>query len=90
MSPTWELRVAPPARRSLDRLPTKVAGAVIDFVLSSLEENPPRIGRSLRGDLIGLHSARVGAYRVVYEVHETDRIVDVLHIAHRADIYRPR
>jgi mRNA-degrading endonuclease RelE of RelBE toxin-antitoxin system len=32
----------------------------------------------------------VGAYRIVYEIDDTARTIDVLHIAHRADIYRPR
>jgi mRNA-degrading endonuclease RelE of RelBE toxin-antitoxin system len=76
-----ELRVAPSARRALDRPPAKVALAVVEFVLGPLMENPQRVGRPLRGDLVGLYSARVGAYRVVYEIDETNRRVDVLHIA---------
>ena len=47
-------------------------------------------GKSLLGELAGLHSARVGAYRVVYQIDETDRVVRVMYVDHRADIYRPR
>lgn len=90
MSRAWELRVAPPARRALERLPEKAAVAVIDFILGPLVDNPPRVGKPLRGDLAGLHSARVGPYRVVYEIDDAAGTVDVVHIAHRADIYRPR
>jgi len=89
VSDGWEVRVAAPARRALDRLPAKVALAVIEFVLGPLAGNPQRVGKPLRGDLSGLHSARVGAYRVVYQIDGTGRRVDVLHIAHRADVYRP-
>ncbi len=76
------------ARRALDRLPTKTALAVLSFVLGPPVENPHRVGKALRGELAGLHSVRVGSYRVVYEITE-DQVI-VLYIDHRADIYRPR
>jgi mRNA-degrading endonuclease RelE of RelBE toxin-antitoxin system len=74
----------------LDRVPAKVAVAVLDFMLGPLLENPQRVGKALRGDLSGLLCARVGIYRVVYEINEPTRRVNVLYIDHRADIYRPR
>ena len=86
----WDLVVAGPARRAIDRLPEKVAIAVLDYLVGPLLENPQRVGKPLRGDLAGLHSARVGAYRIVYEIDETNRTVRVIYIDHRADIYRPR
>jgi mRNA-degrading endonuclease RelE of RelBE toxin-antitoxin system len=82
--------VAGPARRSIDRIPAKVAVAVLDFIVGPLVENPRRVGRPLHGDLIGLFSARVGSYRVVYEIDEEDRVVKVTYVDHRADVYRPR
>ncbi len=88
--PGWDLIVAGPARRAIDRIPSKVAVAVLDFMVGPLVENPSRVGKPLRGDLTGLHSARVGTYRVVYEINERTRTVEVLYIDHRADIYRPR
>lgn len=86
----WDLVVAGPARRAIDRLPVKIAIAVLDFILGPLAENPHRVGKALLGELTGLHSARVGAYRVVYEISEPEHTVRVLHISHRADVYRPR
>ena len=90
ISGRWDLIVAGPARRTIDRLPEKIAVAVLDFMLGQLVENPHRVGKALRGDLEGLHSARVGAYRIVYEISEDTTTVQVLHIDHRADVYRPR
>ena len=86
----WDLVAAAPARRALDRLPEKIALAVLDYLVGPLLENPQRVGKPLRGDLAGLHSARVGAYRIVYEIFESNRTVRVIYIDHRADIYRPR
>jgi mRNA-degrading endonuclease RelE of RelBE toxin-antitoxin system len=88
--PPWDLVVAGPTQRTIDRLPEKIAVAVLDFMLGPLLDNPYRVGKALRGELTGLHSARVGTYRVVYEIHEPDHMVRVVYVDHRADVYRPR
>lgn len=86
----WDVVVAGPARRSIDRLPDKTALAVLDYLARPLLENPHRVGKALRGDLAGLYSARVGAYRIVYEIDHNSHTVRVIYLDHRADIYRPR
>ena len=86
----WDLVVAGLARKAIDRLPEKVALAVLDYLIGPLLENPQRVGKPLRGDLAQLHSATVGAYRIVYQVDGAGRTVRVIYIDHRADIYRPR
>jgi mRNA interferase RelE/StbE len=78
------------ARRALTRLPEKVGTAVIEFCYGALAENQQRVGKSLRFDLTGLHSARRGDFRVVYRINEPDRRIDVVAIEHRSDVYRPR
>ncbi len=77
-------------RRSLNRLPEKVATAVVEFVYGSLTANPARVGKPLRLDLEGLHSARRGDYRVIYRIHAHRRRVDIIAVEHRADAYRRR
>lgn len=86
----WSLRMAGPAERRLRRLPEKVAAAVLEFCLGPLLDNPARVGSRLRGDLQGLLAARVGAYRVIYDLDEQSHVVTVLDVDHRADVYRPR
>ncbi len=78
------------ARRSLNRLPEKVATAVIEFVYGSLAANPPRVGTPLMLHLEGLHSARRGDYRVIYRIWTDQRRVDVIAVEHRSEAYRPR
>lgn len=48
--------------------------------------------RAIHSDakLAGLLSARRGPYRVVYEIDEEQRTVNVLRVDHRTDGYRPR
>jgi mRNA interferase RelE/StbE len=87
----YELVLTPPARRALeDRLPEAVAAAVIAFLTTTLVREPRRVGKPLRGELAGVHSARRGTYRVLYRIQEREREVVVLRVEHRGDVYRPR
>jgi mRNA interferase RelE/StbE len=49
---------------------------------------PQWVGKALRFELEGLHSARRGDFRIVYRIDDDQ--VTILAIDHRADIYRPR
>ena len=87
----YELVLARPAARAIaDELPEPIATAVIDFVTGPLVENPHRVGRALRNELAGVHSARRGSYRVLYRIDQAAREVIVLRIEHRGDVYRRR
>jgi mRNA interferase RelE/StbE len=72
------------AREALAALDFMLADAVID-ALGELERDP-HLGHELRGRLTGLHSYRVGAYRILYQLHEADT-VRVVAIRHRQDAY---
>lgn len=78
------------ARRALTRLPEKVAVAAVEFLYGSLAAGPHRVGKPLKLGLEGLHSARRGDYRIVYRIDDERRLVTVIAIEHRSDIYRPR
>jgi len=85
----YELVVARPAARAIaENLPEAVSAAVIDFLTGSLIENPRRVGRELRNELAGIHSARRGSYRILYRIDDSERTVTVLRVDHRGEIYR--
>jgi mRNA-degrading endonuclease RelE of RelBE toxin-antitoxin system len=86
----YELRVTAPAQRQLARLPEGTAAAIVEFMLTALVDNPHRVGGRLQRELAGLHSARRGAYRVVYEIDDDQQAVVVLRIDHRSRVYRSR
>jgi mRNA interferase RelE/StbE len=91
----YALSLASSARRVLAEgpprgLPLAVATAVTEFLAGPLLDNPHRVGKPLTRELGGYHSARRGAYRVIYRIHEAERIVHVVRIDHRADVYRTR
>ena len=81
----YEVAWTPTAKRALQRLPEKAATAAIEFIYGPLSSNPQRVGKALRFDLEGLHSARRGDYRLIYRI---DNRVTIITIEHRADVYR--
>jgi mRNA interferase RelE/StbE len=84
----YEIRFQAAARRAIaERLPESVAAAVLEFCAAALALSPRRVGKPLFGSLAGCHGARRGTYRVVYRIDEQTRVVEVLDIDHRADIY---
>ncbi len=83
----WQVRVMPRAKRQLEELPERYATAVAEM-LPRLASNPRRMGKPLRLELEGQWAARRGPYRVIYEVAEKERVIRVLAVAHRADVYR--
>ena len=90
MTEAYELVVARPAARAIaEQLPESVSAAAIEFITGALIENPQRVGRALRNELAGIHSARRGTYRVLYRINEDAREVTILRIDHRSNVYRP-
>jgi mRNA interferase RelE/StbE len=86
----YELVVTPPAVRAIQAgLPEAVAAAVIEFLSGALITDPRRVGKPLRGDLAGIHSARRGTYRVLYRINDAHHEIVVLRIDSRRDAYRP-
>lgn len=84
-----------------DRLPESAAVAVLEFLNGDLLRKPRRVGHELQRELAGTWSARRGAYRILYEIHDledpTSRVgstdagtVRVLDVDHRSDVYRRR
>jgi mRNA interferase RelE/StbE len=86
-SDPWRIEIMPSARRDLNRLKEAAAAAVLEAI-EHIADAPHRMGKPLRLELEGLWSARRGTYRVVYRIDETKRLVQIITIDHRADVYR--
>ena len=88
-SAAFEVRFTAAARRSLNTIPPRVLSAVVEFTFGDLAREPRRVGKPLRNDLAGVCSARRGPYRVLYRIDDAARIVFIVRVDHRADVYRP-
>jgi mRNA-degrading endonuclease RelE of RelBE toxin-antitoxin system len=84
-----ELRATSTVRRALsENLPEAVAAAACQFITGPLLLDPHRIGKRLLPPMDDRFSARRGTYRVIYRIDDKARVVTVVDIAHRRDVYR--
>jgi mRNA interferase RelE/StbE len=74
------------AQKELAQLPTESYERVRDAIRALAQD--PRPQRCLK--LTGREGwrIRVGDYRVVYEIDDQQRIVNILHVGHRREVYR--
>lgn len=84
---TFRLILKPAAEKQLDRLPKSTQRRVAEKLVQ-LEANPRMPGSVKLAGTQATYRARVGDYRIVYEVEEARRIVFVTIIAHRREVYR--
>ena len=74
------------AEKELDVLPASVRERIVARLLD-LEENPRPVGvTKLQGQ--ASYRLRVGNYRVLYTIEDTDRLVTIYAIGHRREVYR--
>ncbi len=86
----FQIESTPEGLRHLDRLPGKIRGATLEAVFGTIADNPHPAGKPLRGELEGLHSARRGDFRIVYEILDDEGVVLVHRVQHRKDVYGRR
>jgi Cytotoxic translational repressor of toxin-antitoxin stability system len=86
----WRVELTSPAVRDLGRIPPRYAVAIVEFLTAVLPTNPPRLGKPMRNELEGLHSARRGDYRVLYRIDHDQHAAFVLRIDHRGRVYKNR
>lgn len=86
----YRIEVDGPARRDFERLPGKIATAIVEFITGALADNPRRLSKPLRAELAAYRTARRGDYRVLLRIDEDQHAVLVVAVTHRAHICRPR
>lgn len=83
--PKYTAVLSKKAQKQLDKLSDNIAEPIID-VIAGLEENPRPVGyKKLKGR--DGYRIRTGDYRIIYDIFDTELIVDVITLGHRKDIY---
>ncbi len=85
--PDYEIRFARSARKELEDLDRGLQGRIIDKI-EGLGHQPRPSGCVRLTGRNRLWRVRIGDYRVVYEIDDDHRQVDVMVIRHRRDVYR--
>jgi mRNA interferase RelE/StbE len=84
---TYEITVLRTAVKSVERLPKEVQDRVVDAIAELAETPRPSGAKKLVArDALRI---RVGDYRIIYEVDDETKTVQVVVVSHRKDAYRP-
>ena len=83
---SYELEIIRRAQKALARLPHQDYERTRDAIRALAEDPRPPGSKKLTGR--AGWRLRVGRYRVLYEIEDKVRIVRILDVGHRRDIYR--
>jgi mRNA interferase RelE/StbE len=81
----WKMRFTPEASRLLSKLHPENKRR-IKKALGELQQDPYP-GKDLQEELSGFKSLRIKKYRVVYNINEEEKIIQILYIGRRSDVY---
>jgi mRNA interferase RelE/StbE len=83
----YEIHFARSARKELERLPDQLIQRALRQIRLLSEEPRPRNAVKLAGR-DELWRIRAGDYRVVYEINDAAKTIDIALIRHRSEVYR--
>ncbi len=75
------------ARKELEALDILIVNRIFPKIEMLVEDPRPSNCRKLQGEK-NLWRIRIGDYRVIYAIHEKERVIDIIGIRHRSDAYR--
>jgi mRNA interferase RelE/StbE len=83
----YSLEIKRSASKEIERLPTKKdRRLVVDRILGLAEDPRPPGSEKLAGE--DRCRVRQGLYRIVYEIDDTSRVVRIVKVGHRREVYR--
>ena len=85
----YQLQLRQSAYRELERLKRGVVSydLVRDAIHALADDPRPRQSKQLRSRA-GQRSRRIGDYRIIYTIDDDARVVTIVRIRHRRDVYR--
>lgn len=84
----YSLRIKQSAANELEAVGRKADRQGLVRRIAALAVNPRPSGCEKIGGYSDRYRIRQGTYRVVYSVDETTRIVEVVRVGHRREVYR--
>ncbi|MSP88166.1 MAG: type II toxin-antitoxin system RelE/ParE family toxin [Alphaproteobacteria bacterium] len=86
----WKIDFDERAVEEIEDLDRPIQRRVVTYLENRVlaADDPRRLGNLLQGERSGLWRYRVGDYRVVCRVDQTNQTILVLRIGHRRNVYR--
>jgi len=86
----WRLHYSQRADKQLSKLDPGVRRVIVAWLNKNIDgcDNPRAAGKGLTAGLSGKWRYRVGDYRVLCEIRDTELVVLAIEVGHRRDIYK--
>lgn len=81
----YEVRVTKRFDKQLRKLDRQVQREIIKEI-GNLRQNP-EIGEKLKGILSDCWKVRVKDYRLIYRIHESQKVIEIIFVDHRKHVY---
>ena len=89
----WDIDYLPRVRKDLEKLDRHIQDQLTRFMeeRGAVRQDPRSLGEALRGPVLGsFWKYRVGDYRMVVDIRDTVRVIMVLDVGNRKEVYRRR
>lgn len=86
----YRIEIARKAQRQLGRLPIRAQERIAEGIalLGVNPRNPQLNVKQLRGDPESQYRLRVGSYRVKFNRDDALRVIQIIRIGHRKEVYK--
>ncbi|MFM7219742.1 MAG: type II toxin-antitoxin system RelE family toxin [Nodosilinea sp.] len=84
----YSLSIKPSAAKEIQSISDKATLTRLIEKVKSLATQPRPLGSEKLAGRLNLYRVRHGNYRVIYSVDDESRVVDVVKVGHRRDVYR--
>lgn len=88
MNSKWNVEYVESAVKDIQSLDGSVKKIIKRAIEDKLMIDPLKFGRPLRGNKSGFFKLRVGVYRIIYQVVNTEVLVLIIAVGHRRDVYK--
>lgn len=82
----YKILIKPSALKEIDQTPKKVAQQLVKRISTLALDPRPHGSKKLSGE--EKHRVRQGDYRIVYQIDDALKIVEIVKVGHRREVYR--
>lgn len=86
-SKAWLISYVKSAMDDIAELDGSAKRVVKKAIEEKLIVDPLKFGKPLRRNISGLFKLRVGDYRIIYQVKESEVVVVIVKVGHRREVY---
>jgi len=83
----YDVQIMPKAQKDLDSFSARLLSRFEEAILGLIDNPRPQNSKKLSGGG-SKWRVRLGDYRILYEVNDSEKIVNIYRIAHRREVYR--